>query len=113
MYDFGNINLFFWERAKLFLMRFKKRVSSKFLGKQKHPLLKMNLVSENYLPYQSPIGEYLEDGTYSLTEKYYRYLVYKRHLFLKSMANSIVFPIIVSVITSIITVLLLQKLGLQ
>lgn len=113
MYDFSKINLLFSEHFKLFLMRFKKRVSLKFLGNQAEYLLYIAFIKANYSEYKNEIGERLPDGTYSLTDKYRRYIVYRHNELMKAIANSIVFPIIVSVaasvITSILTVLLLQQ----
>lgn len=117
MYNFDKIHLRFLERFKLFLMRFKKKVSLAFLGKQAEYLLLIKFIAANYSGCQNEIGEHIPDGTFSLTDKYHRYLIYRRHELMKTIANSIVFPIIVSVIasviTSIVTVLLLQRLGLQ
>lgn len=117
MYDFDKIHLRFLERFKLFLMRFKKKVSLAFLGKQAEYLLLIKFIAANYSDCQNEIGENIPDGTFSLTDKYHRYLIYRRHELMKTIANSILFPIIVSVIasviTSIVTVLLLQRLGLQ
>lgn len=116
MYDFDKINLLFSERFKLFLMRFKRRVSLAFLGKHAEYLLQIAFIAANYSGHQNEIGEDLPDGTFSLTEKYRRYIVYRHHEILKTIGNSVVFPIIVSVtasvITSILTVLLLQRLEL-
>ena len=116
MYDFDKIHLLFLERLKLFLMRFKKKVSSTFLGKHAEYLLLVKFVAANHSDCQNKIGEFIPDGTFSLTDKYHRYLVYRRHEFMKIVTNSIIFPIMVSVIasvvTSILTVLLLKQLEL-
>lgn len=112
MYDFDKIHLRFLERFKLFIMRFKKKVSLAFLDKQVEYLLLIEFIAANYSNCQNEIGEHIPDGTFSLTDKYYHYLIYRRHELMKTLANSLTFPIIVSiiasVITSILTVLLLQ-----
>lgn len=105
MYDFSNVQLRFNEKFKLFLMRFKKHVSEKFLGKATLSLC---------LSYKFIVGEYhfvdtravrdedVQPTLYHLTDKYYRYCIYRRQKFF----DKAIWPIIVSIVTSIITSLI-------
>jgi len=103
--DFDFILLSVGERFKLFCMRFKKRVSKRFLGKHLDYPRAHGLIRANYSDEKNAIGEFLWDGIYSLTDLYRRYRRYRRHVFYHSFA----LPIIIS----IATVAVLQWLGLQ
>jgi hypothetical protein len=114
VYDFNEIHLTLSERFKLFCLRIKKSVSESFLGSDLDYLLSVCFIKSNYLLNTTDaIGCPVPDGTYSLTEKYRRYLIFRREKMFFSVLNSVVTPIVVSVITSVITVLVLRKLGLQ
>lgn len=52
-------------------------------------------------------------GTYYLTQKYKRYCIHCRKIFVRGMFSSFITPIVVSIITSILTVIVLRLLGLQ
>lgn len=75
MYDFSNIILNLSERFILFRMRFRKRVSQNFIGNHLRYLLDIGFVQRNYGSEKNSIGETTTDGTFSLTEKYNRYLI--------------------------------------
>ena len=100
--DFANVQLFFPERIRLFILWFKKSAPAQFFGKYFDDLynygfietvLNKNLDIFPYIPYG--------DGMYSLTEKYCRYCVYKREKFFESATWSAIVSAIVSTITSI------------
>lgn len=54
-----------------------------------------------------------EDRTYSVTWYYNRYLIWKRNRVFYGMLFSFATPIVVSIITSVLTVIVLNKLGLK
>lgn len=113
MYDFSNIHLTLKMRVKLFVMRFKKRVTERFLGSECDYLTAIQFVKGNRTNRKNEIGQCIPDGTYSLTFKYGLYLAYRHEKAFYAVLGSVFTPIIVSVITSILTVLLLRRLGLQ
>lgn len=113
MYDFSNIVLNLSERFVLFRMRFRKRVSQDFIGKPLNYFFEIGFVKRNYGFEKNLIGEAIPDGTFSLTEKYKRYLIYNRNKIFFAICSSFVTPIITSIVISVITVLVLRKLGLQ
>ena len=98
-YDFSNINLTISENFKLFCMRFKKKVTEHFLGDSCFYLLSIGFVKANHLSTKNSIGSHDPDGTFSLTEKYKRYCVYRRHKFFDNK----IWPFIISIATAIIT----------
>lgn len=113
MYDFSNIHLTFKMRVKLSVMRLKKRVAESFLGSDRDYLTDIQFVRRNFTSKKNEIGESIPDGTYSLTFKYQLYLAYRHEKAFYAVLSSVFMPIIVSVITSVLTVLLLRRLGLQ
>lgn len=90
MYDFSNIILNLSERFILFRMRFRKRVSQNFIGNHLRYLLDIGFVQRNYGSEKNSIGETTTDGTFSLTEKYNRYLIYKRNKIFFAVCSSLV-----------------------
>ena len=99
MYNFDNIDLNISERFKPFCMRIKKRVSERFLGNDRFYLLSIEFINHNYRKHTNHIGEAIPDGTFSLTEKYKRYLIRRRREINDAIFNSIITPGVVSVIT--------------
>lgn len=104
--NYENVNLFFEERKKLFLMRFKKYVSAKYLGKSLVPLLSVKFVASHYSFIDTVKADEPPEALYSLTERYYRYCVYRRRKFM----NSKIWPFIISVGASIATSLITTRL---
>lgn len=88
--DFSNIVLKFSERVFLFSLRFKKK---RILPKEMHYLYVNDLISPNYTDKKDAFGVFIPDGTYSLSDKYTRYLIYRRDNFFKGKL-----PVIISVI---------------
>lgn len=112
MYDFSNISLKISESLKLFYMRFVKSVSQDFLGKVFEYLLMIEFIKPCYTDKRNRIGEAVPSGKFSLTDKYFRYSVYRRNKLFYGILTSFVTPIIVSIITAILTVITLKLLGL-
>lgn len=111
--EFANINLYFIEKAKLFIMRFKKQVRGKFLGSSVKMLLDIKFISSSY-PFQDTVKTDVPSETlYSLTDRYFRYCVYRRRKFFDSKLWPFAISVAASVITSLLTTLLLLRLGLQ
>lgn len=106
--NFENINLLFPEKVKLFCMRFKKHVSEKFLGSSARMLVGIHFVTATYPLCDITPAKTRPKVTYSLTDRYYRYCVYRRRKFFDSKVWPLVISVLASIITSIITTWLLQ-----
>ena len=110
MLEFDDIHLFIGERVKLFLLRFKKRANEEFFGKYFHFLYYEAKFIETHFVRKKSSGKADPDCAYSLTDRYFRYCAYRFDKFMEQ----IIFPIIVSVIASIImsaiTTLLIHRL---
>ncbi len=107
--DFSNVNLFLSEKYKLFVMRFKKEVSSDFLGESAYQLTGIKFITSKY-PFSDLFPNDKPNKTvYSLTTRYWRYCVWKRNHLIDKLISSIVIPIFVSLATSLL-VLKLQEL---
>lgn len=113
MNNFENVNLTLTEKYKLFIMRFIKHANDKFLGKDSEYLLKIEFIEPDLAASNSELIPYTFAGTYHLTQKYKRYCIHCRKIFVRGMFSSFITPIVVSIITSILTVLVLRLLGLQ
>ena len=111
--DFSNVNLYFPEKVKLFIMRFKKWVTAEFLGSFLRPLLDNKFITSYYEFRDAQKTQENHNTIYTLTDRYFRYCVYRRHKFFDSKLWPFVISVVASVITSILTTLLLLKLGLQ
>lgn len=111
--DFSEINLFFSERVKLFLMRFKKSVSREFLEPSLRLFLNLKFIQSNYSFRDTPKSDSPSNTTYSLTERYFRYCLYRRRKFMDSKFWPFLISIAASVVTSILTTVLLLRLGLK
>lgn len=83
------------EKRLLFLMRFKKKVKPRF---DVSMLVSVGLISPNRSGVKNSIGEYLMDGSYSLTDKYTRFRIAKR----QDLFRRLVTPITVTVLTNIV-----------
>lgn len=77
---------------------------------------KYDFIKANYLKERNAFGGFIPDGTYSLSENYFRYKIYRRRVFFES--NALVAAIIaalisgvISVITTILITWLLKQLG--
>lgn len=113
IYDFSNINLKFTEKFKLFCMRFKKKVSEHFLGNDLMPLAALEFIRANHSIHKNEIGEYPPDGTFSLTDKYIRYCIYRRQKFFDSKIWPFVISIVTAIITSFITAYFTSNITVQ
>lgn len=111
--DFSNINLYHSEKVKLFIMRFKKWVTAEFLGSSLRPLLNNKFIACNYPFTDTNKSHTPNKSLYTLTDRYFRYCVYRRNKFWDSKIWPFIISIAASVITSLLTTLVLLKLGLQ
>mgnify|MGYP006977005195 CR=1 FL=1 len=82
--DYSNINLRFSEKAKLFIMRFKNQVTEKFLGSSVKLLLDIRFIKSNYSFADTTRNKKSTPALYSLTDRYYRYCIFRRHKFFDS-----------------------------
>lgn len=98
------------ESLKLFIMRFKKRVNAKFLGASLDFLLSEMLIKPNHNKTKNIIGSCEPDGTFSLTDRYVRYCIYKRNCFYNSFWCPLIVSIIASISTTVLTTYILQQL---
>ncbi len=111
--DFEKITLSLEEKSKLFITKLKKKTTEQFLGASKDYLLEIQFIKTNYSNQRNEIGEAIPDRTYSVTWYYNRYLIWKRNRVFYGMLFSFATPIVVSIITSVLTVIVLNKLGLK
>ena len=112
-YDFEKITLSIKEKYKLFITRLKRKTTEKFLGDSKDYLLTIRFIKANHSDSRDELGARIPNGTYSVTWYYERYLIWRRNKVFYGMLSSFVTPIVVSIITSILTVVILNKLGLK
>lgn len=106
--DYSNINLRFSEKTKLFIMRFKKQVTEKFLGSSVKLLLDIRFIKSNYPFIDTTQNKKSVPVLYSLTDRYYRYCIFRRHKFFDSKVWPLIISALTAVITSVITTRLLQ-----
>lgn len=111
--DFSNINLFFTEKVKLFIMRFKRNVSEDFLGDSCRFLTSIKFVHASYEFRDTLAGLPPSPVFYTLTRRYYRYCVYRRNKFFDSKIWPFFISVAAAVITSIITSYITSSITLQ
>lgn len=83
MDNFDKIILTHKERFLLFTLRIQKKRKKDILKPPYRQLHLHSLISPNYLPEHGPEGESIPDGTFSLTNNYKRYCIYRREQFFK------------------------------
>lgn len=110
MHDFDDIVLIHSEKSDLKKFLFHKRIPEEAIPDSVHVLASYGLIKRNYSDETNEYGEHLSDGTYSLTDLYFRYRAYKRQQFRKSFVYPIVIAFITSVITTLTTLLLSRLL---
>ena len=103
--DFESLNLLFEEKRILLSLRFKKCRNGDVFSHQLTKLREYGLIEQNYLPDRGPGGDYISDGTYSLSDRGHRYVVYLR----KQRFHRYLTPIIVAFLTTIVTNLLKEQ----
>ena len=108
MIDFEKIHLLFGERISLLSFRFKRKQEESEI-KYFYQLYNVySFIERNYTSEEDSLGFPVDDGTFSLSETYKRYCVFRTQLFFRGS----VWPAIVSGIISVITSVLLAKLHL-
>ena len=100
--DFDKYYLSIFAKIVLFFLLFKKKFRLKHFPHTKERLLNYKLIKPNYSSQKDRIGCSIPDGTYSKTELFSEYRIYT-HM---QLFRSFVFPIIISVITTLIVNLL-------
>lgn len=103
--DFESMNLLWKEKIVLFTLRFKKCRNGEVFSQKLNKLREYGLISQNYLPQRGREGESLSDGTYSLSDRGKRYIVYLR----KQRFHRYLTPIIFAFLTSVATSLLKEQ----
>ena len=101
--DFSNLNLYLRERKMLFLLRFKKKVPKEYFEDSFQNFLNEKLIAHGGSWFHSE-----PNPLYHLTDRYFRYCVYRRSQFFNGKAWSCVLTIITAMLTTILT----KKLGL-
>lgn len=100
--DFGSITLLLNEKVILLILRFKRVRNGDVYSSELSTLNSYGLIEQNYLPDRSSEGEYISDGTYSLSDRGKRYIAYLR----QQRFYRYLTPIIVAFLTSVATNLL-------
>lgn len=113
MHDFDKIVLTRSEQHTLQKFLFCKRVPEENLGSNAAILTSFGLIKANYSGKKNSIGEQIPDGTYSLTDFYYRYRKYRREqiatpIFI-SVISSVITAAVTAAVTATITLLILRK----
>lgn len=111
--NFTGIDLYFTEQLKLFVMRFRKKVPGSFLEPSLRGFLTIKFVKSEYPFVDTVKNDNQQEALYSLTDRYFRYCVYRRRKFFDSKVWPLVISVIASVITSIITTLITARLTIQ
>lgn len=107
MKSYENIILTFKEKYLLFFLRFKHKAVDSYFNGSFYTLIEYQLIKRNYKSKRSESGASIPDGTYSLTDKYFRYCAYRRQKFFDSKLWPLIISVVASIITSIITTQLL------
>ena len=102
MDNFDKILLTFREKLFLFSLRFRKRYKGNAYAAPCSKLCEYGLIAPNYKKTRGSEGEYIPDGTFSLTDTYWRYCIYSR----RERFHRYLTPIVVAFLTSIETNLL-------
>lgn len=102
MSDFDNIVLDFKERFILFTLFISRVHKGDVFSPSLHHLYKCGLIKQNYLPERDSLGQFIPDGTYSLSDSGRRYKIYLR----RNRVHRYLTPITVSVITTVVIDLL-------
>ena len=100
--DLDKIELMPPERRRLFAMRFKKRVKAAFLGSYLQRLYEIDFIRRNHSEERDDFGAPLFDGTYSLTDTYFRYCIRRRRRFFEGSVWPCILSGVVSLIVSLI-----------
>ena len=104
--DLDKIELLPPERRRLFAMRFRKRVKAAFLGAYLQHLSEIDFVRQNHTGEVDAFHAPIFDGTYSLTDTYFRYCIRRRRKFFEGS----VWPCILSGVVSLIVSLIVSYL---
>lgn len=108
--DFSNLNLFWPERIRLYVL-YRFRRNADVLGPYEAALLREKLVVVRY-----SFHDTLADATPSadrkacITERYVRYLRWKKNQTISRIFGSVLLPFVVAVLSTIATQLILQWL---
>ncbi len=101
--DLDKIELIPPERRRLFAMRFKKRVKAAFLSRCLRHLHEIEFIRPNSAGERDADGYPLFDGTYSLTDTYFRYCIRRRRRFFEGSVWPCILSGVVSLIVAYIT----------
>lgn len=101
-YDFSNTNFNRKERWKLFRMRFYRSMTAEQIGSMCHDLELSGYIARRKTGERNPSGQLVYAGEYFLTDKYYRYCIYRRDRFFYSSKWAAVVSSVVSAIVSAI-----------
>lgn len=111
--DFSNINLYRRERFKLFCMHFRKCVSGKFLGESLYGLSRIKFIQAVYEFEDAVATQHPKETFYQLTDRYFRYCVYRRNKFYDGKIWPFIISIATSVITAIVTSYITSNIAVQ
>lgn len=107
--DFSNYNLFFRERFKLFVMRFRPMPES-FIGKDAYNLSRIaKFINSEYSFQDTTQSDRTKPSCYHLTERYQRYRVWKRREFYQTIWVPLLVAIVSGVAASLLTLLVASK----
>lgn len=107
--DYSKITLIFRERVKLFIMRFIRPVSTKFIGQDCYNLEHVyKFIYSTYEFANTLESESPHPNAYYLTDNYRRYRTWKRKQFYDTKVWQLIISIVAAVIASLITNYLLK-----
>ena len=111
--EFSDINLYFSERLKLFCMRFRKYVTKDFLGESLYTLQYIRFIQSHYDFVDTKADPTERQMVFSLTDRYFRYCVYRRRKFFDSKIWTFIISIATAIITAFITAYITSNITVQ
>lgn len=104
---YEEINLKFEEKLSLFSFKLHKRKPEEKIKCYRSLYFEYSFIKQNRLEEVDENGEHIFDGTYSLSDRYYRYLISRRKYIIAHLPNWIAILIsLISLIASTLSSLL-------
>ena len=87
MNDYEHVHIIRGERSSLFSFHFHRKKKEEDIKHFRALYLKYNFIEANYTGRQDEIGQYIPDGTYSISEDYLRYKSSRRKWLIAHLPN--------------------------